>query len=266
MFTYKKRAFKDDSPKAETDDSDDDLFLGGKKGSRRARAGKAAAKSSSAAASINKAPVPISLDESDNDVVSEEDNDKIDLRMEAKSVVEKLLAKSSASIISPPAVTTRSRASSEKKSNSDDVESEAISNAKKLLSKIGSVKRQLVGAENGNGKQRKINNKASPAVADIDLIDEDDDEILLPSVKRAADRTTAVVAIDLAGEILGRDSTKSGSAMGEEKINGPSIKLKTRLNGVHEWKFKIPTRETFAKVGVCAFTISCSANFISSAP
>ena len=49
------------------------------------------------------------------------------------------------------------------------------------------------------------------------------------------------------------------SALGAAPVpEKPSIRLRTRLNGSHDWKWKVPLDDTFDKVCACLVGLFCS--------
>jgi hypothetical protein len=243
MFTYKVKSFKSQSNELQEDDDDVvDLFnnfpkKGSKRKSSRDHDDKNQKKRVNTLNFLN-------IDDVDDDVCVIEDSRENSAQFEAKSAAEKLLASLETA---SPELDALPRVTSELSCK----DTEAIATAKRLLSKIGSVKNQTAtstGSLTGS----------STCMPHLDLSPEKgSSNLILPSVKRANQRAaqSALNMIDITADALldtlvgkAQNNANSSTSAKPMESSGPKIRIKTRLNGSHEWKFKIGVSDPFEKV------------------
>ena len=221
MFKYTKRAFKDDSD--EDDGSDDDNF-GTSKDAGKSKLTK------KRNAPKNNVPGPkrkdiLSIDNSDDE--GSDDCVATEKVLVAKNVVNQLLARGNEENNIEQGI-----------SAIDDDEN--IRAARELLSQIGSAKLKLTDIDE-----------------DVKILPVNTSTLVLPTVRirSAAEKAqTCATTDDVSAESL-LDSLFTSSSSSSSSVEapptdagGPRIRIKTRLNGKHEGRFKIAINYKFEKL------------------
>ena len=212
-FSYKAKAFQDDDGGSEDDCSDAfDNSIGKKKRKESGYQKKVTSKKSA------KISTTIDVDDDENgfavdDSISEQ------RRLEARSIVSKLLSES------------RPDDQNLDDSQCEDFEDEEVRRKKELLSLF---------------KQSNLESLTTDDTSEVSLIPAVS-AFVVKTVKQASERVFNHAPADVLLFALNSPEKPKASIM-PEVAEGPFVRIKTRLNGVHEKKFQILETDTLGKL------------------